>query len=1260
MKKERIWGILGLLLFGLVFAGCPDATSTLSSDARVAKVNVAGIDALTLGTPSMEWTEAAENPGHVFVPNQSLAGASVEVSTVDSSATVFMARAISNVLPDFSGTKVLDFEGEDFLYIEVFSANLDAYLIYAIQVHNRNPGIKDLTLDGRSAEGGKTLAGATIPSFGSIGVPGSSWDAIEQEGEIVYGDNQEGDSLAVTITPEVDSSSVRVVTTSGGAPNFTGAFLNPSEGIVEGINVTAVDGNFIFIEVKGAGTFYETMYYKLKMVQKKSDRGLKSAKFVYYNGNEKLGEYPLSIGTMGTHSWSGGENYGNYDNGAEVAGAAGDNQSVNVNSPGIFSKYLDDEGRPPANFRIVLEVEGNDPELKKSFAINKNQRASLEFDNTTGDFGNLLGFWWWGVEVESGTGEKGWYKFASRIGSESTALGSVKINGVTLDISDLEGNITAADKSQGFIQYTLPAGDSFSSVKVEVAPPAGYQSQIGVSASPTETTDISPITFDINYEASYDTATHLNTTTLTLEPGQFIVIRVLAEISWYYGGSGFTGATWQPARTGAYTAWKYYKIQVVRGATDTGLTSIKYKGTEIPTLPTPSTIDWSTSTSYGTDNKKNIITSTTVTSAWYEGAALDYETADYSNVVIEAVPAYPNLKIGYAVAASDNPLAEADFSSSGQLTFVESNNYVVIRVASEDGTNVLYYRLHLVSPLGSDYVPTAVSVNGVAITGAAIGAGNTAANGATMMSNIELPNKEAFNQITVTVTKPNDGVDVAYALDAANNTNISDWTNTSGVFVDVPVAQYLYIRTRSADRTQTRYFKTRLLIQDARSDVALTGLTIRGASVTPPEGNNLVTGTTSGLYRVPGDSITVLSGLEVNATASPGASVAYAMVAANNEGPSDWSNTTGLFPTWQNAQYLVIRVAAEDGYNFRYYKVRIVWGDDDAELTDIKINGTSITGETTVLPVPNTIVTGTTSVVYHVASASDLTNLQVAVTAPETASVAYAMAAANNTNTTDWTNLTGSFPSFTAAQYLVIRVVSQDTMTTNFYKVRLAVGNSSTEITGITVNGVDIGAIPASNAAVTGTNAGTYAADNVLSPVTVAVTQAAGNSATVTYAVAATASANTAAANFTAANNLVIPSGQYAVIRVVSQDTLNTAYYKVQVIHGNPDADLLGVTINDVYVVPTPDANDVVTGTNTGTSEVAAASLASVKVKVGVSPGASIAYGVADAVNVGPANFNNTTGVFLNFTADEFIVVRVISQDGQTTRYYKIQVKVTP
>jgi hypothetical protein len=376
--------------------------------------------------------------------------------------------------------------------------------------------------------------------------------------------------------------------------------------------------------------------------------------------------------------------------------------------------------------------------------------------------------------------------------------------------------------------------------------------------------------------------------------------------------------------------------------------------------------------------------------------------------------------------------------------------------------------------------------------------------------------------------------------------------------------------------------------------------------------------------------------------------VDYNVATNASTGPTTWPVLDGKWTNFSRGSYVVIRVTPEDTLTPLYYKVQLTYGGTGANLEAIRINNTSIG----TVPLPNTTVTGTTAATYSVTNAAVLNTVNVSVDASQGASLAYASAAAANTNITAWTNTTGAFTSFARNNYVVIRVISEDTNITQYYKVRLVYGNTSADLDAININGTSIGPVPAPNATAAGTTAVTYTTTDYLNPVILTPTAPTG--AVVEYAVGAAAA--TSPTVWAAGGSLGLVSGQYAVIRVTPEDTsLSPVYYKVRVIHGSPEADLYTIKLNNDIVVPTPAANTSVTGTDAGTITLTAADFASLQVRVGIDPGASAAYASASAAGANVTDWN-TTGNFTNFTPGNYLVIRVISQNGQETKYYKVQV----
>ena len=245
----------------LAVAACQEP-DPLSSDAIVKSVKVNGVSAVNLGTPSMDWMQAAENPGHVYINGDLLNNAKVEV-TASAGSTVFLAQAKTSVQPYFVEENVFSFDSEDFLYVEVFSQNHDKFMIYTIIVHNRKPGLLDMTLDGKSAMGGKTIEGRPIPSFGDLGTPADTAEGATA-GEIWFDVSKLGTQLAVTLTPEISTAKARVATAAASAaPVFTGDSVEVTGGIISGLTINPIETDgFIYIEIKGDGENYGTSYYK--------------------------------------------------------------------------------------------------------------------------------------------------------------------------------------------------------------------------------------------------------------------------------------------------------------------------------------------------------------------------------------------------------------------------------------------------------------------------------------------------------------------------------------------------------------------------------------------------------------------------------------------------------------------------------------------------------------------------------------------------------------------------------------------------------------------------------------------------------------------------------------------------------------------------------------------------------------------------------------------------------------------------------------
>jgi hypothetical protein len=155
-----------------------------------------------------------------------------------------------------------------------------------------------------------------------------------------------------------------------------------------------------------------------------------------------------------------------------------------------------------------------------------------------------------------------------------------------------------------------------------------------------------------------------------------------------------------------------------------------------------------------------------------------------------------------------------------------------------------------------------------------------------------------------------------------------------------------------------------------------------------------------------------------------------------------------------------------------------------------------------------------------------------------------------------------------------------------------------------------------------------------------------------------------------------VVSAQYVVIRVISQDNTATSYYKVRLLYGNTGATLDSLSIGGVAAVIGPAQNAAPTvaptETNRGAITLTPVQLAGSAVPVlDAAPsniGATIDYArgylQAGVDWKGNPTYTWTVSAYTatvpaaDIQKDEYIVVRVTSQDRTNIRYHNILVTI--
>jgi hypothetical protein len=424
MKKLVKTGVAILLaVMVLVLGSCPNGTeeTVLSSDAVLASITVAG-KTVNLGTPKMDWAEAAaeEHRGEVFLSASQMSSAEVTAVKGQNGQTIFLAAAKPSVMPDFVTDTTFSFETYDFLWVEVFSENHDAYNIYAIEIKKTTPTVLDLTLGGRSASGGKEFNGRPIQQYGT-GLGSYSADLTDfnnplagvTAGEVWFGSDQIGASLAIVVTPEDPDTEVLVA--KGGADAaadalFPAGYATPSQ-------IQATEGDYLYLKAVSADEEEsETIYYKVKLVSKQVSFTIGDVTMIAQGGGSAV---TFGIGAAGTQGFGGGENRA----GAANLAADGSSYKNILSSSGTMTVTVNIGSYPPT---AKLRYGRTDWDAAQENVPSTGHVTLVYQDNKvisgveTNDY--------IAIEVTNELGDKRWYAFRVRNGNPEAALTALTIS----------------------------------------------------------------------------------------------------------------------------------------------------------------------------------------------------------------------------------------------------------------------------------------------------------------------------------------------------------------------------------------------------------------------------------------------------------------------------------------------------------------------------------------------------------------------------------------------------------------------------------------------------------------------------------------------------------------------------------------------------------------------------------------------------------------------------------------------------------------
>lgn len=441
-------GLLLAVITVLALLSCPQDEPVLSSNAELVSVTLAG-KTVVLGTPSANWMDAKDSAGVVFLTAGQMQNAQVAVRKGQSGQKIYYASAKPSVMPVFVEDTAFAFDLYDFLWIEVFSENHDAFNLYAVEVKTTTPTVLDLTLDGRSASGGQKLNGQPIKQYGTgLGTYSTNLAGVV-EGGVWFGKDQENTSLAVTVTPEDPDTQVLVAlgenNTSLGTL-FPDGYINPIP-----FEFTVTNGKYLYIKAASADAEQgETIYYKVKLISKETGFGISDVTMTVQGGSP----VDFGVGAAGTLGFGGGENRANAANLA--GGGAG---YKNISSTAGTASVTVDIGTKPAGATFRYGRTDWDAAQEN---VPSTGHVTLIYQNSA-TISNVATNDYIAVEITNELGDKCWYSFRVRLGNPNAELGGVTVAGypvITVGMTAgtvIPGNFACTDKKGNISTEALPS-----------------------------------------------------------------------------------------------------------------------------------------------------------------------------------------------------------------------------------------------------------------------------------------------------------------------------------------------------------------------------------------------------------------------------------------------------------------------------------------------------------------------------------------------------------------------------------------------------------------------------------------------------------------------------------------------------------------------------------------------------------------------------------------------------------------------------------
>jgi hypothetical protein len=635
----------------------------------------------------------------------------------------------------------------------------------------------------------------------------------------------------------------------------------------------------------------------------------------------------------------------------------------------------------------------------------------------------------------------------------------------------------------------------------------------------------------------------------------------------------------------------------------------------------------------------------------------------------------------YALMPNEvDPPADTDFGTQTTRTAVASGSVLYVKSVSADGENRAWYKVLITV---KSNVATAQTLIVGTSTATSIGNGGTSVQvTAANRGAITLKGADALLGVTVTMKLTNAGARVTGAGVVASTATASDAsyiavTDSAGpddarqfaLPAAVATTQHLLIRVLAEDGYSLRYYRLAATVQS--NDAVLTGINVgtRAVTMTGDPNSGSAWNNAPSLAITLGQSM-VDSSVSVTVTRSQTASVsAYALMADGATDPTDDLDTTTTFANVANGNVLYIRNTSQDGTTILWYKVVITVKKDTATAASLSINTIEATlgaGGTTA----NIIAANRGKITLKTAQAAAGAVMAITLTDADAKVTGYAVAASTN-NAPTFVDVAPELTvagaasitipdAITDTQHLFIRVVAEDGIATQYYRIVADVLSNNAAIAALTVAGVAVPELgtPAPAADDVGIAAGTAnlppsAIESEAPDISVTATSA--NNAAISYAYSDTAPDVADPDDWKASGAIAVEdydAAKFIWIKLVSEDESATLVYKIGTVVKNNVATIASAAFDggaNEGTLPTAAATWAAATAITKTFAdplLTATTIAAVTTDVN----ATVQYGYSATADE-PAW--GGSGNFSGLVSGGYIGVKVTAENGITVRYYK-------